>query len=259
MSGSNEAILALALLLVALCGGLYLSGYLTLLLIGTDAPVTRRLWWDCHKALADPQYAPYAWKIHFGGIVGLGAPGLVWLGCIIRLLKSSPARTLHGDAHFSTRRDLEKQGLLNDSPEGIIVGKFDRDLIRLIGQQFLILAAPTRSGKGVGVVIPNLLSYLGPIVVLGIKLENFLLTSGWRRLMGHKIFLFNPFVEDRRTHRWNPLDAANALSRFKATVLVHANNFREKMFFVAFDGTGNNKYQANEWMRVGIADMEDRK
>jgi type IV secretion system protein VirD4 len=112
---------------------------------------------------------------------------------------------LHGDARFATRRDLEKQGLLTESPDGIVVGKFGKKLIRLSGQQFVILAAPTRSGKGVGVVIPNLLEYQGSIVVLDIKQENFDLTSGWRKSQGQEIFLFNPFAEDRRTHRWNPL------------------------------------------------------
>ncbi len=53
--------------------------------------------------------------------------------------------------------------------------------------------------------IPNLLEYQGSIVVLDIKQENFDLTSGWRKSQGQEIFLFNPFAEDRRTHRWNPL------------------------------------------------------
>jgi type IV secretion system protein VirD4 len=43
------------------------------------------------------------------------------------------------------------------------------------------------------------------MVVLDIKQENFDLTSGWRESQGQEIYLFNPFAEDRRTHRWNPL------------------------------------------------------
>ena len=91
------------------------------------------------------------------------------------------------------------------APEGIVVGRLRGKLVRLSGQQFVILAAPTRSGKGVGVVIPNLLEYRGSVVVLDIKQENFDLTSGWRASQGQEIYLFNPFAEDRRTHRWNPL------------------------------------------------------
>ena len=56
-----------------------------------------------------------------------------------------------------------------------------------------------------GIVIPNLLSYQGSVVVLDIKQENFELTSGFRARYGQSVYLFNPFAEDRRTHRWNPL------------------------------------------------------
>ena len=68
-----------------------------------------------------------------------------------------------------------------------------------------MLAAPTRSGKGVGVVIPNLLTYSDSVVVLDIKGENFDLTSGWRASQGQKIYRLDPFATDCRTHRWNPL------------------------------------------------------
>lgn len=56
-----------------------------------------------------------------------------------------------------------------------------------------------------GIVIPNLLDYRESAVVLDIKQENFDLTSGWRQSIGHEVYLFNPFAEDRRTHRWNPM------------------------------------------------------
>src|SRR5690606_24046952 len=83
------------------------------------------------------------------------------------------------------------------------------------GQQFVILAAPTRSGKGVGVVVPNPLDYRESVVVLDIKQENFDLTSGWRKSIGHEVYLFNPFAEDRRTHRWNPLSYVSADPAFR--------------------------------------------
>src|SRR5690606_14010428 len=54
-------------------------------------------------------------------------------------------------------------------------------------------------------LVPNLLDYRESAVVLDIKQENFELTSGWRRSIGHEVYLFNPFAEDRRTHRWNPM------------------------------------------------------
>lgn len=71
------------------------------------------------------------------------------------------------------------------------------------GQQFVMLAAPPGTGKGVGVVIPNLLSYPDSMVVNDPKFENWDITSGFRASMGQKVFRFSP--EKLETHRWNPL------------------------------------------------------
>ena len=70
-----------------------------------------------------------------------------------------------------------------------------------------MLSAPTRSGKGVGVVIPNLLNWPDSVVVLDIKGENFDVTAGYRAAHGQAVYAFSPFDEDARSHRWNPLSA----------------------------------------------------
>ncbi|AOK37147.1 type IV secretory system conjugative DNA transfer family protein [Burkholderia cenocepacia] len=87
----------------------------------------------------------------------------------------------------------------------LVVGRWRGRYLRFAGQQFVLLAAPARSGKGVGIVIPNLLTYSDSVVVLDIKQENFRLTAGFRRAHGQAVYLFNPFAEDGRTHRYNPL------------------------------------------------------
>lgn len=92
-----------------------------------------------------------------------------------------------------------------NSQPTLVVGRWGGRYLRFAGQQFVLLAAPARSGKGVGIVIPNLLSYSDSVVVLDIKQENFRLTAGFRRAHGHVVYLFNPFAEDGRTHRYNPL------------------------------------------------------
>jgi type IV secretion system protein VirD4 len=89
----------------------------------------------------------------------------------------------------------------------LVVGVWRGRYLRFSGQQFVLLAAPARSGKGVGIVVPNLLSYPDSVVVLDIKQENFNLTAGYRRANGHDVYLFSPFAEDGRTHRYNPLSA----------------------------------------------------
>ncbi|MDQ1922672.1 type IV secretory system conjugative DNA transfer family protein [Massilia pseudoviolaceinigra] len=92
---------------------------------------------------------------------------------------------------------------------GIIVGKYEGQYLIFPGQQFVLVAAPTRSGKGVAIVIPNLLNYEDSVVVLDLKMENYRLTSLFRERNGQKVFLFAPFAEDCITHRWNMLDTVS--------------------------------------------------
>ena len=67
------------------------------------------------------------------------------------------------------------------------------------------MSAPTRSGKGVGIVIPNLLVWQESVVVLDIKQENWQVTAGFRKACGQECFLLNLAPRDYRSHRWNPL------------------------------------------------------
>lgn len=216
--GRKKGIFLSAMGLLALGAGVYLAGYVTLWLLGLDVPLR----WDTYlrylRAVDQPEVAPYATKIKAGGALGFGMPILAWLAMAIPLLRS-PRAALHGDARFARAGDLARHGMFAPAPEGIVVGRLGKKLVRLSGQQFVILAAPTRSGKGVGVVIPNLLEYQGSVVVLDIKQENFELTSGWRASQGQEIYLFNPFAEDRRTHRWNPLSYVSSDPAFRISDL----------------------------------------
>ncbi|WP_295863874.1 type IV secretory system conjugative DNA transfer family protein [uncultured Xanthomonas sp.] len=218
---SNRKLVAAALVVVLTAVfGYFLSGYLVLLLLKLD---TRMFglgtYYQYVHAIGLPEVAPYVGKIKWAGYLGFGLPGLVAL-LILVLMFRPPKRSLHGDARFAGAADLSKHGLFKTSGDGIVVGKFRGKLVRLSGQQFVILAAPTRSGKGVGVVIPNLLEYQESVVVLDIKQENFDLTSGWRASQGQEVFLFNPFAEDRRTHRWNPLSYVSDDPAFRVSDLM---------------------------------------
>lgn len=200
--------LVTAVTVAALVAGLYLSGYLTLIFLRLDTGLLKwNTYWVYFRALDLPEIAPHATRIQWGGGLGFGIPAAAWLGLSFMILKPRPKST-HGEARFASRGDLAKRGLLKPAPNGIVIGKTGNTLIRLPGQQFAILAAPTRSGKGVGIVIPNLLEYQDSIVVLDIKGENFELTSGWRAEQGQQIYKFNPY--DLQTHRWNPMGYVSA-------------------------------------------------
>jgi type IV secretion system protein VirD4 len=116
---------------------------------------------------------------------------------------SRKQQSLYGDARFANRSEIRRSGLLGK--HGIVVGKYRNRFLTFSGQQFVLVAAPTRSGKGVGIVVPNLLNFSDSVVVLDIKQENFDITSGYRAAHGQEVFLFNPFAADGRTHRYNPL------------------------------------------------------
>lgn len=125
---------------------------------------------------------------------------------------------LHGEARFARASEIKRAGLLTG--EGLILGElrgwlpWRRRFITLPGQQGIALSAQPRSGKGVGVVIPNLLTWPDSVVCVDIKKENWTVTAGFRAASGSEVYLFDPLATDGRTHRWNMLDyVGESLSR----------------------------------------------
>lgn len=217
---NRKIVAAAAVVALTAIAGYFLSGYLVLLLLKLDTRLFGLgTYYEYVHAIGLPQVAPFVGKIKWAGYLGFGLPGLLCLLTLVLMFKPRK-QALHGDARFAGAADLARHGLFKQSGNGIVVGKFRGKLVRLSGQQFVILAAPTRSGKGVGVVIPNLLEYQESVVVLDIKQENFDLTSGWRASQGQEVFLFNPFAEDRRTHRWNPLSYVSDDPAFRVSDLM---------------------------------------
>ena len=217
---SAKLLFASVAALLAATAGLYFAGYLVLLMLKLEpAHLTWHTYRDYALALDLAQTKPYAGRIRAAGWVGFGLPALAWGGLLVLAFRPRE-RAVHGDARFAHTGELSRQGLFGHEGTGIVVGKSGGRILRLGGQRFAILAAPTRSGKGVGVVVPNLLDYLESVVVLDIKQENFGLTSGWRAAQGHEVYLFNPFAEDRRSHRWNPLTYVSADPAFRISDLM---------------------------------------
>jgi type IV secretion system protein VirD4 len=140
-----------------------------------------------------------------GMIVGLALAGIMlwWIA------KRQPP--LHGAARFAKEREIHHAGFR--AGKGIVLGMRGRRFLIFGARKFLtfggsehvIVEAPTRSGKGVGIVIPNLLSWQDSVVVLDVKRENWDATAGFRQKHGQAVFLFNPTDPEGRTARYNPL------------------------------------------------------
>ncbi|WP_454832360.1 type IV secretory system conjugative DNA transfer family protein [Pseudoxanthomonas wuyuanensis] len=195
--------IVLVLLALAALAGLYLSGWLTLMLLGVDAPLEWSTWWKYFSVIDQPRVQPFAGKIKVSGAIGFGLTLLAWLVAAFLLFKPR-ARALYGEARFAGRSDLSKHKVLDNAPDGIIAAtRFGGRFVKVKGKH-LLLASPTRSGKGVSTVIPNCLEWQHSMVVLDVKQEAFEKTAGYRAKLG-PVFLFDPFTQNQRSHRWNPL------------------------------------------------------
>ena len=121
--------------------------------------------------------------------------------------RSRPAET-HGSAHWASDREVRDAGLLAD--DGLLLGLWKSQgrvrYLRHDGPEHVFVFAPTRTGKGVGLVVPNLLSWPHSVLVHDIKGENWALSAGWRRkALGSRCLRFDPTSTDVDTARYNPL------------------------------------------------------
>ncbi len=123
-------------------------------------------------------------------------------GLLGTVLRHRPA-ALHGSARFATEREIKAAGLR--SSQGLLLGRKDGTMLCFGGSEHVLVYAPTRSGKGVGYVIPNLLNWPDSVVVLDVKKENWDRSAGFRAAHGQDVYLFDPFDESGRTARYNPL------------------------------------------------------
>lgn len=165
-----------------------------------DWPVYRpwRLfqWWYAYEAYAPEVFARGGAIAASGGLLGILAAvlGSVWRSRWERSV------TTYGSARWAAKSELQKAGLLKD--EGVFLGRWKDKYLRHSGPEHVLAFAPTRSGKGVGLVIPTLLSWTGSAVIHDIKGENWELTSGWRGSFSN-CMRFDP--TDASSSRFNPL------------------------------------------------------
>ncbi len=134
--------------------------------------------------------------------VGVSVSALLG-GVLVAAALLARRRPLHGAARWASGSEQRRAGLR--AQRGILLGRADGGFLIADGPEHVMLYAPTRTGKGVGVVIPNLLAWPDSVVVLDIKRENFLATAGYRVEAGQTVHLFDPLARDGRTARFNPL------------------------------------------------------
>lgn len=157
----------------------------------------------------DPAAVP-AWFWYFRGDpevrrwAGVGLFSALGFATVVGLgVARSRRPPLHGAARWASEGELAQSGLR--ARQGIVLGWSGGRLLTFGGPEHVMLHAPTRSGKGVGVVIPNLLTWPDSVVVLDVKRENWTASAGFRAAHGQEVILFDPLDVEGRTARFNPL------------------------------------------------------
>jgi type IV secretion system protein VirD4 len=153
-------------------------------------------WWYAYDAYAPPIFIEGALIAASGGFLSVGA------AIFMSVLRAREAQNVdtYGSARWADERDIRNAGLFE--PDGVILGKLDHAYLRHDGPEHVLCFAPTRSGKGVGLVIPSLLTWPGSAIVHDIKGENWQLTSGFRAKHG-RVLLFDP--TNAKSSAYNPL------------------------------------------------------
>jgi type IV secretion system protein VirD4 len=153
-------------------------------------------WWYHYDAYAPHVFDKAGTLAGASGFVGCAA---AIFGSLWRARQQSHVTT-YGSARWAEAREMESAGLLGDA--GAFLGRHRGRYLRHDGPEHIMAFAPTRSGKGVGLVVPTLLSWTGSAVIHDIKGENWQITAGWRARFSHAL-LFNP--TDARSAHYNPL------------------------------------------------------
>ena len=182
-------------------------------------------WWFSFDAYAPEIFRTGAFIAASGGFasIAVAIAMSVW-----RAREMKNAET-YGSARWASEREVRAAGLFGS--DGVVLGKLGRDYLRHDGPEHVLCFAPTRSGKGVGLVIPSLLTWPGSAIVHDIKGENWQLTAGFRARHGRVLLFdptnaasaaYNPLLEVRRG-QWEVRDVQNV-----ADVLVDPEGSLER-------------------------------
>jgi type IV secretion system protein VirD4 len=182
-------------------------------------------WWFAYDA-----YAPSVF-LHGAYIAASGTVIAIITAIAMSVWRAREAKRVitYGSARWATREEARAAGLL--TPDGVLLGKLGHDYLRHDGPEHVLCFAPTRSGKGVGLVVPSLLAWPESAIVHDIKGENWTLTAGFRAGFGSVLLFdptnaesaaYNPLLEVRRGE-WEVRDVQNV-----ADVLVDPEGSLDK-------------------------------
>jgi type IV secretion system protein VirD4 len=153
-------------------------------------------WWYGYDAYAPSIFIEGAYIAASGGIIAAA----VAIGMSVWRAREAKNIETYGSARWAQPKEIEEAGLLG--PDGVVLGRYQRGYLRHDGPEHVLCFAPTRSGKGVGLVIPSLLTWPGSAIVHDIKGENWQLTAGFRAQHG-RVLLFDP--TNAKSSAYNPL------------------------------------------------------
>ncbi|KFI25452.1 conjugal transfer protein TraG [Paenirhodobacter enshiensis] len=153
-------------------------------------------WWYFYEAYAPTIFTKGGLIAASGGFIAIA----VAIGMSVWRAREARGVATYGSARWAERPEIQAAGLLD--PDGVVLGRYDQDYLRHDGPEHVLCFAPTRSGKGVGLVVPSLLTWPGSAIVHDIKGENWQLTSGFRAQHG-RVLLFDP--TNPKSSAYNPL------------------------------------------------------
>lgn len=134
--------------------------------------------------------------------------------------RSSPAR-------FATDKEARP---LTRASSGLLIGrdpKKSKKLLRYDGPAHLLTMAPTQTGKGVGTIIPNLLTADRSVICIDPKSENARIAGRARQKFG-SVHVLDPFgVTGQPSAAFNPLDPLGLDVAEDTTTLADALVFDE--------------------------------
>lgn len=182
-------------------------------------------WWYFYDAYAPDVFVEGGLIAVSGGFLSM----IVAIGMSVWRARETKNVYTYGSARWAGRKEVEGAGLLG--ADGVVLGRCDRHYLRHDGPEHVLCFAPTRSGKGVGLVVPSLLTWPGSAIVHDIKGENWQLTAGFRARHGRVLLFdptnfkssaYNPLLEVRRGE-WEVRDVQNI-----ADILVDPEGSLEK-------------------------------